>query len=41
MLAMLALAATPIGRWAGLDFFIHSLLFAPRAPKEKKAKKGK
>jgi uncharacterized membrane protein YphA (DoxX/SURF4 family) len=30
MLAMLALAATPVGRWAGLDFFVHSLLFRPK-----------
>jgi uncharacterized membrane protein YphA (DoxX/SURF4 family) len=29
MLALLALAATPVGRWAGLDFFIHSLLIRP------------
>ncbi len=29
MLAMLALAATPVGRWAGLDFFVYHLLFRP------------
>lgn len=29
MLAMLALAATPVGRWAGLDFFIHSIFVRP------------
>ena len=29
MIAMLALAATPVGRWAGLDFFIHNLLIRP------------
>jgi uncharacterized membrane protein YphA (DoxX/SURF4 family) len=32
MLAMLALAATPVGRWAGLDFFVH-LLIRRRAAK--------
>ncbi len=26
MFALLALATTPVGRWGGLDFFIHSLL---------------
>ncbi len=29
MLALLALAATPVGRWAGLDFFIYSLFVRP------------
>jgi uncharacterized membrane protein YphA (DoxX/SURF4 family) len=29
MIAMLALATTPVGRWAGLDFFIHNLLIRP------------
>jgi uncharacterized membrane protein YphA (DoxX/SURF4 family) len=29
MLAMLALAATPVGRWAGLDFFVYNLLIRP------------
>ena len=29
MLALLALAAMPVGRWAGLDFFIHNLLVRP------------
>jgi thiosulfate dehydrogenase [quinone] large subunit len=29
MLALLALAATPVGRWAGLDFFVHNLLIRP------------
>lgn len=29
MLAMLALAAMPVGRWAGLDFFIYNLLIRP------------
>ena len=27
MLAMIALATTPVGRWGGLDFFIHSTFF--------------
>jgi uncharacterized membrane protein YphA (DoxX/SURF4 family) len=30
MLAMLALATMPVGRWAGLDFFVYHLLFRPR-----------
>ena len=29
MIALLALAATPVGRWAGIDFFIHYLLVRP------------
>jgi uncharacterized membrane protein YphA (DoxX/SURF4 family) len=29
MMAMLALAALPVGRWAGLDFFIHYLVVRP------------
>lgn len=29
MLALLALAALPVGRWAGLDFFIYNLLIRP------------
>ena len=29
MLALLVLAATPVGRWAGLDFFIHHLIVRP------------
>jgi uncharacterized membrane protein YphA (DoxX/SURF4 family) len=29
MIAMLTLATTPVGRWAGLDFFIHNLLIRP------------
>ncbi len=38
MMAMLALAATPVGRWGGLDFFVHYLfirpLFGKRVPDE-------
>jgi uncharacterized membrane protein YphA (DoxX/SURF4 family) len=34
MLALLTLATTPVGRWAGLDFFIHNLL-ASRRPSTK------
>jgi uncharacterized membrane protein YphA (DoxX/SURF4 family) len=29
LLAMLALACTPVGRWGGLDFFIHHLVMRP------------
>ena len=29
MVALLALATTAVGRWAGLDFFIHHLIFWP------------
>jgi uncharacterized membrane protein YphA (DoxX/SURF4 family) len=29
MLALLALAAMPVGRWAGLDFFVYNLLIRP------------
>jgi uncharacterized membrane protein YphA (DoxX/SURF4 family) len=29
MMAMFALAATPVGRWGGLDFFVHNLLIRP------------
>jgi uncharacterized membrane protein YphA (DoxX/SURF4 family) len=29
-IALLVLATTPVGRWAGLDFFIHHLLFRPK-----------
>ena len=29
MVAMFALAALPVGRWGGLDFFLHNLLFGP------------
>ena len=29
MMALLALATTAVGRWAGLDFFIHHLIFWP------------
>lgn len=29
MMAMLALAALPVGRWAGLDFFVHYLFVRP------------
>jgi hypothetical protein len=27
--ALLALAASPVGRWAGLDFFVHYVLLRP------------
>lgn len=37
MLVMLALAATPVGRWGGLDFFVHSLFFRPAAPAKGKS----
>jgi len=26
MVALLALATTPVGRWAGLDYFLHKLV---------------
>lgn len=29
MMAMFALAATPVGRWGGLDFLVHNLLIRP------------
>jgi hypothetical protein len=29
MLAMFVLATTPVGRWGGLDFFIHHLVVRP------------
>jgi uncharacterized membrane protein YphA (DoxX/SURF4 family) len=29
MLALLALATTAVGRWGGLDFFLHFLITAP------------
>ena len=29
-IALLVLATTPVGRWAGLDFFIHHPLFRPK-----------
>lgn len=29
MIGLLVLAATPVGRWGGLDFFIHHLLIRP------------
>ncbi len=29
MLALFTLAATPVGRWGGLDYFIHNLLVRP------------
>ncbi|MCA9102972.1 MAG: hypothetical protein KDA63_17560 [Planctomycetales bacterium] len=32
MIALLVLAALPVGRWGGLDFFIHHLLFGRRSP---------
>ncbi|MHB1034741.1 MAG: hypothetical protein ACYC35_09135 [Pirellulales bacterium] len=37
MVAMLALASTAVGRWAGVDYFIHQLLIQPfcSAKKEK------
>jgi uncharacterized membrane protein YphA (DoxX/SURF4 family) len=34
MLILLTLMATPVGRWGGLDFFIHHLLFRGRSGKE-------
>lgn len=38
MVALLALATTAVGRWAGLDFFIHHLIFWPfRAAKGNRA----
>jgi len=36
MIALLALAATPVGRWGGLDFFIHHLLIRPVFGKRKR-----
>ena len=35
MIALLALAATPVGRWAGLDFVIHYLFVRPVFGKRK------
>lgn len=35
MMALLALAATPVGRWGGLDFFVHHLLIRPIFGKRK------
>ncbi|MBX9790293.1 MAG: DoxX family protein [Pirellulales bacterium] len=29
MVAMFVLAALPVGRWGGLDFFLHNLVFGP------------
>ncbi|MGD9644746.1 MAG: hypothetical protein AB7U73_03480 [Pirellulales bacterium] len=29
MVALFALAALPVGRWGGLDFFLHNLVFGP------------
>ena len=29
MLALLTLATTAVGRWGGLDFFVHFLITAP------------
>jgi uncharacterized membrane protein YphA (DoxX/SURF4 family) len=33
MLALLALATTAVGRWGGLDFFLHFLITAPFRPR--------
>lgn len=38
MLALLALAATPVGRWGGLDFFVHHLLVKPIFRKDQNRK---
>ena len=29
MMALFALALTPVGRWGGLDFFVHHLVVRP------------
>jgi hypothetical protein len=36
MMCCLVLATTPVGRWGGLDFFIHNLLVRPFLVKKDK-----
>jgi uncharacterized membrane protein YphA (DoxX/SURF4 family) len=37
MFALLTLATTPVGRWAGLDFFVHGLFSSWRSSKKGKS----
>jgi uncharacterized membrane protein YphA (DoxX/SURF4 family) len=40
MVALLALAALPVGRWGGLDFYLHHWLFGKRNQKHSGGKPG-